>query len=55
MVWGVSFLLTNRKSYGHAQTLDEAKAAFRVEYERWQGEAISETMRVSCLRSSNRE
>jgi hypothetical protein len=26
--WGVSFQLTNRKSYGHAPTLDEAKAAF---------------------------
>jgi hypothetical protein len=23
--WGVSFLLTNRKSYGHASSLDEAK------------------------------
>jgi hypothetical protein len=30
--WGVSFLLTNRKSYGHAASLDEAKAAFRAEY-----------------------
>jgi hypothetical protein len=29
----VSFQLTGRKSYGHAPTLDEAKAAFRVEYE----------------------
>ena len=33
--WGVSFQLTGRKSYGHAPTLDEAKAAFRVEYEAW--------------------
>jgi hypothetical protein len=34
--WGVSFQLTGRKSYGYAPTLDEAKAAFRVEYEAWQ-------------------
>jgi hypothetical protein len=33
--WGVSFLLTNRKSYGHAPTLDAAKAAFKAEYEAW--------------------
>jgi hypothetical protein len=29
----VSFLLTDRKSYGHADSLDEAKAAFKAEYE----------------------
>jgi hypothetical protein len=34
--WGVSFQLTGRIRYGHAPTLDEAKAAFRVEYEAWQ-------------------
>jgi hypothetical protein len=34
--WGVSFLLTNRTSYGHAPTLDEAKAEFKTEYEAWQ-------------------
>jgi hypothetical protein len=28
--WGVSFLLTNRKSYGHAPALDAAKAAFKA-------------------------
>jgi hypothetical protein len=33
--WGVSFQLTGRKSYGHAPSLDEAKAAFRAEYETW--------------------
>jgi hypothetical protein len=33
--WGVSFLLTNRTSYSHAPTLDEAKAAFKAEYEAW--------------------
>jgi hypothetical protein len=33
--WGVDFQITGRKSYGHAPTLTEAKAAFRVEYERW--------------------
>jgi hypothetical protein len=36
--WGVSFQLTGRKSYGHAVSLDDAKAAFRAEYERWQRE-----------------
>jgi hypothetical protein len=36
--WGVSFQLTGRKSYGHAPTLDEAKAAFRAEYAAWQRE-----------------
>ena len=34
--WGVSFQLTGRKSYGHATSLDEAKAAaFGAEYEAW--------------------
>jgi hypothetical protein len=27
--WGVSFQLTGRKSYGHATSVDEAKAAFQ--------------------------
>jgi hypothetical protein len=35
--WGVSFQLTGRKSYGRAQSLDEAKAAFRAEYLAWKG------------------
>ena len=35
--WGVDFFLTRRKSYGDALTLDEAKAAFRAEYEAWRG------------------
>jgi hypothetical protein len=35
--WGVSFQLTGRKSYGHTTSLDEAKAAFRAEYEKWNG------------------
>jgi hypothetical protein len=34
--WGVDFTITNRKSYGRAKSLDEAKAASREEYERWQ-------------------
>jgi hypothetical protein len=34
--WGVSFQITDRKSYGHAATLDDAKAAFRAEYEAWE-------------------
>jgi hypothetical protein len=33
--WEVSFQLTGRKSYGHADSLEEAKAAFRAEYEAW--------------------
>jgi hypothetical protein len=37
--WGVDFALTNRKSYGHAASLDEAKAAFKAEYEAWRGRA----------------
>ena len=36
--WGVSFLKTNRKSYGHALSLEEAKAAFKADYEAWQQE-----------------
>jgi hypothetical protein len=28
--WGVSFQLTGRKSYGHAASLEWAKAAFRA-------------------------
>jgi hypothetical protein len=35
--WGVSFQLTRRKSYGNVASLDEAKAAFRAEYEAWKG------------------
>jgi hypothetical protein len=42
--WGVSFLLTNRNSYGHAPTLDAAKAAFKAEYERWRQEAGKATL-----------
>jgi hypothetical protein len=34
----VSFQLTGRKSYGDAPSLDDAKAAFRAEYEAWQRE-----------------
>jgi hypothetical protein len=33
--WGVDFDLTNRKGYGHTGLLDEAKAAFKAEYEAW--------------------
>jgi hypothetical protein len=35
--WGVSSQLTGRKSYGHAPSLDDAKAAFRAQYEAWKG------------------
>jgi hypothetical protein len=38
LVLGRVIQLTNRKSYGHADSLDEAKAAFRAEYERWLAE-----------------
>jgi hypothetical protein len=34
--WGVGFQVTGRKSCGTAESLDEAKATFRAEYERWQ-------------------
>jgi hypothetical protein len=34
--WGVSFQVTGRKSYGHADSLEAAKAAFRAEYAAWQ-------------------
>jgi hypothetical protein len=34
--WGVGFQVIGRKSYGTAATLDEAKAAFKAKYERWQ-------------------
>ena len=34
-LWGVSFQITGRKSYGHADSLDAAKAAFRAEYLKW--------------------
>jgi hypothetical protein len=39
--WGLSFefQLTERKSYGDANSLDDAKAAFKAEYERWQSSA----------------
>ena len=35
--WGVDFQITGRKSYGHAATLEQAKAAFRKEYIAWKG------------------
>jgi hypothetical protein len=35
---GVSFHITGRKSYGRAGSLEEAEAAFRAEYEKWQRE-----------------
>jgi hypothetical protein len=40
--WGVSFDVTKRKSYGRADSLDEAKIAFRAEYEKWQREAADD-------------
>ena len=41
--WGVSFMITKRKSYGHATSLEEAKAAFRAEYLTWKGTGNSGT------------
>ena len=34
--WGVSFEVIHRKSYGYANSFDEAKVGFRAEYERCQ-------------------
>jgi hypothetical protein len=33
--WAVSFQVTGRKCYGNTTSLDEAKAALRLEYENW--------------------
>jgi hypothetical protein len=35
--WGLTFefQLPGRKGYGHTGSLDEAKAAFKAEYEAW--------------------
>lgn len=36
--WGVSFMLVGRKSYGHADSLNKAEAAFQIEFKRWEKE-----------------
>jgi hypothetical protein len=37
--WGVSFQLTGRKSYGdQAASLNQAKALFKAEYDKWKRE-----------------
>jgi hypothetical protein len=41
--WGVSFQLTGRKSYGHPDSLEAAKSAFRAEYLAWKGTKKQET------------
>ena len=41
--WGVSFRVTNRRSYGYAVSLEEAKTAFRAEYEAWKATEQSGT------------
>jgi hypothetical protein len=33
--WGVDFQLTHHISYGYVPSLDEARAAFKAEYEKW--------------------
>ena len=33
--WGVAFQVTKRKSYGYATSLEDAKAAFKAEYQAW--------------------
>ena len=38
--WRVSFQVIRRKCYGYADSLEEAKAAFEAEYERWLREQI---------------
>ncbi len=38
-LWGVSFMLTHRKSYGTVESREAAMAAFKAECERWQAEA----------------
>ncbi|MDQ1388722.1 MAG: hypothetical protein QOF56_2176 [Acidobacteriaceae bacterium] len=35
--WGVSFRVTKRKSYGYAESIEDAKAAFRAEYLTYRG------------------
>jgi hypothetical protein len=40
--WGVSFQLTGRKSYGRAGSLEDAKAAFRAEYEAVMASGLSQ-------------
>jgi hypothetical protein len=53
--WGVSFDLTNRKSYGRANSLEEAKAAFRAEYEDDLGGrrmTIEQTARQDAIRGA---
>ncbi len=39
--WGVDFMLSHRKSYGHAESRESAMAAFKAEYERWLKEAAN--------------
>jgi hypothetical protein len=33
--WSVELTMSRRKSFGRAESLDEAKAAFKAEYEQW--------------------
>jgi hypothetical protein len=33
--WSAELTMSRRKSFGRAESFDEAKAAFRAEYERW--------------------
>ena len=42
MFWGVSFQLTGKKSCGHVTSLEEVKAAFKVEYLAWKVTAPAE-------------
>jgi hypothetical protein len=43
LFWGVSFMLTGRKSYGDARTREAAMAAFRTESSRWFKECDKQT------------
>jgi hypothetical protein len=42
----VSFMLTGRKSYGRADSLEAAKASCKTEYERWRREADTSLVSV---------
>jgi hypothetical protein len=46
--WGVSFQLTGRKSYGHAPTLNDAKAAFGAEYVAWKKSRLMRLSQVNA-------
>ena len=44
--WGVSFQVTGPKSYGHADSLEAAKAAFRAKYAAMASHPMSDEQRL---------